>query len=294
MSKRKKFRFFGCILLCLGGIILLLVGIVVVYWIIPYSPQKNRFNQQMEDYSNKINAVNEVCTREEIAALPEPLQRYCNYIGLENSPKYSVVRTIFSNTKFVFDSKSGKKLNMDYDLWLFYPQPFRSAFCKSSMYGIPFDGVDYFNEDLEGGMKGVLGKAIQIFDVHNKQGYQAGLISWLAESLMINPSTLFSKYITYEVIDDNHVKATILYNGVSGSGIISIDESGAITEFYSDERQVEMVNGEETKIGWRCEYEDYQLQNGIVQPGTIRCIKVYPDKEVTYFDSDDFVIEYKK
>ena len=103
MSKRKKFRFFGCILLCLGGIILLLVGIVVVYWIIPYSPQKNRFNQQMEDYSNKINAVNEVCTREEIAALPEPLQRYCNYIGLENSPKYSVVRTIFSNTKFVFD-----------------------------------------------------------------------------------------------------------------------------------------------------------------------------------------------
>ncbi len=80
---------------------------------------------------------------------------------------------------------------------------------------------------------------------------------------------------------------------MSGSGVIKINEEGAITEFYSDDRQVEKINGVDTRIGWKCEYEDYGLENGILQAHTVRSVKVYPDKEVNYFESDDFKIQYK-
>ena len=35
-------------------------------------------------------------------------------------------------------------------------------------------------------------------------------------------------------------------------------------------------------------------QNGILQAKTVRSIKVYPDREVVYFNSDNYVIEYMK
>jgi hypothetical protein len=276
------------------GILMVLMGGILVYWKIPYSPYKTAFTKQIESRVNKTNEKSEVCTAEEIVRLPESLQKYCKYIKLENLPKYQVAHTVFKNTKFVFDAQSGKTLDMNYDLWLFYDEPYRSAYCTSSMYGIPFDGIDYCTEDKQGGMKGILGKTIQIFNVYDSQGYKAGLISWLAESVAVNPSALLSPYVTYETIDDLHVKATVTYNGISGSGIFTMNDEGEITEFYSDERQVEDIDGVLTPIGWRCKYEDYSIKNGMRQINTIRCIKVFSDKEVVYFDSDDCTVIYLK
>lgn len=276
------------------GALLICIGIILIYWNISYSPMKAKFDKELKTRLLKVKENNEVCTRGEIEKLPEPLKRYCNYIWLENTPKHQVVRTVFKNTKFVFDDKIGQILDMDYDLWLFFDEFYRSAFCSSSMYGIPFEGRDYCTDEKEGGMKGILGKAIQIFDVSSKQGYEAGLISWLAEGVALNPSVLLSPYVTYEYIDSTKVKATVTYNGVSGSGIFTINEAGAITEFYSNERQVEKINGIDTRIGWKCKYEDYSLNNSILRINKVRIIKVYPDKEVIYFDSDNFEIDYLK
>lgn len=278
----------------IAGIILILICVLLVYWNIPYSPFKNLFLHDMKKRASRIAESKEVCTPEEIAKLPDALQKYCDYISLDKFPKYQIVRTEFKKSKFVFDAQSGKVLDMDYDLWLFYDEPYRSAYCTSSMFGVPFDGVDYCTEDQQGGMKGILGKAIRIFDVRDKQGYKAELITWMAESVLVNPSALLSPYITYEQIDDSHVKATIHYNGVSGSGIFTFNEEGAVIEFYSDERQVETINGVETMVGWRCEYEDY-IQNGEIHKiTTVRCVKVFPDKEVVYFESDNFKVDYIK
>ena len=281
-------------ILILLGILLVLIGGILIYWNISYSPYKAAFTDKMEKRVSNITETGEVCTAEEIANLPESLQRYCEYIGLQNFPKHQVTRTIFKNTKFIFDAQSGKVLNMDYDLWLFFDEPYRSAYCTSSMFGIPFDGMDYCTEDKRGGMKGFLGKTIKIFDVCDYQGYKAVLISWLAESVAFNPSALLSSYVTYDVIDDLHVKATVTYNGVSGSGIFTINQEGAITEFYSDERQVEKVDGVLTNIGWRCDYKNYEKNEQIRRIGTVRCVKVFSDKEVVYFDSDDFTVTYLK
>lgn len=254
------------------------------------SPFKQEFDKGMEKFIQSIPATNEVCTREEIETLPKPLQKYCEYIGLEGFPKYPVVNAFFKDTKFVFDDESGKIISMDYDLWLTNPIPFRKAYCGSSMYGIPFEGMDYMTVDKKGGMKGILARVIPLFNVTNKQGYRAGIISWFIESIIINPSVLFSEFVTYQEIDENLIKVTISYQGISGTGILTINERGEITEFYSDDRQTGIVNGEEVMIGWRCECSHYEFMNNILCPKEIKAIKVYPNKEIVYFDAKQFFV----
>lgn len=137
----------------------------MIYWSIPDSPQHQKFNKEMENRRKaalkKTESSEEVCTKKEIDALPTALRSYCQYIRLEGSRKENVIHTLFKDTKFVFDESSGKILNMDYDLWIFLDRPYREAFCSASMYGIPFDGIDYYVEGTDdGGMKGYLGKSI--------------------------------------------------------------------------------------------------------------------------------------
>lgn len=277
------------------GILLIVIGALLIYWNIDYSPYKKAFNKQMKERVDKIDENSRICTKEEIESLPEPMKKYCNYIGLEGTKKYQVAHIFFPKTKFVFDSQSGKTLDMDYDLWLLNDKPFRQAYCQSSMFGVPFDGIDYSTEQQEGGMKGILGKTIQIFDVKNKQGYQAGLISWVAECAALNPAALLSEYVQYEEMDSTHVKATINYNGVSGSGVFTFDENGAITEFYSNERQVEKVDGVDTKVGWLCEYIDYKKNDLGMRIQHVKSTKIFPDgRKVVYFDAKNFVVKLSK
>lgn len=247
---------------------------------------------------NKVAGVktsDEVCTRKEIEQLPTVLQKYCEYIGLEKIPKYQVVNVRFNKTDFIFDTKSEKVLKMDYDLWLFYDEIFRSAFCHSSICGIPFEGSDYVTDDRRGGMQGFLAKVLPLFNVCDAQGYKASLISWLAESAVVNPSVFLSPYVSYEEIDDSHLKATVTYQGVSGSGIFTFLESGAISEFYSTERQVEEIDGQKLRLGWKCYCEQYEERNGIRMATKIKSTKLFPDgKELVYFASDNFTVAHLK
>lgn len=284
---RKGRRFMGIALV----VILVVVVGILIYWNIGYSPNKSSFNKSIYTRIDKTEEAEGIYNKEEIEKLPEAMQRYFNYIDCIGKEKNNIVNIYFKDTYFYME---GKELSIDYDLWLFSDKPYRSACITSSMYGIPFEGMDYFNESTkEGGMKGVVGKAITIFDTHNKQMYSAGLISWMIEGVY-NPTILLSDYITYNQIDNNHVEATIEYDGAVGKGIYTIDDEGKIIEFESWERQVENIDGVDNYLGWICKAEDYQYKNDIKVPLKISATTVYPDKEEKYFDADNIKINYYK
>lgn len=271
------------------GIILLVCGLVLIYWNISFSPLHHQFTKEMQKRGEAIGKNNELCSREEIDMLPEPLREYCEFIGLENQNKMTKMHTKFKGTRFVFDEATGKILDMDYDLWIFLDKPYREAFCSSSMYGIPFEGIDYQVEGKEdGGMKGYLGKCIPIFDTKIPDIQRTMLITILSESAMLNPSMLLSEYVEYEAIDDTRVKAVITYDGIRGEGIFTFDSANKILTFESDQRQVpEEINGEMVNVGWRCVASDFVDKDGVKVPTRAKAIKIYPDHELVYFDAAD-------
>lgn len=289
------------------GVLLCLVGSVLIYWNIAYSPIHQKFNKEMNARVTKVVETEKICSRDEIEKLPKCLQEYCTYIGLENTKKYDAYHTYFYDVDFVFDEEKDIRIKMDYDLWTFMDDPYRQAFCKAKMYGIPFEGIDYLEADAfekeknespsskesMGGMKGYLAKAIRIFDTPVENIRKAALITIMGEGVALNPSILLSKYITYEEIDSNHAKATFSYHGVTGSGIFMFDKDKHVLCFESDERQPdEEHNGQMVSVGWRCEGTDFQRKGNLLLPQRTKAVKIYPDKEVVYFDAQQYDVTY--
>lgn len=284
--KKKGFK----IMAYIAGALLIIIGSILIYWNIPYSPNQCAFKKKIEQRLKTTTEAKERYTSQEIERLPVAMQRYFNYIGCVGKEKHNVVNIQFEDVNFQFDKST--KIKMDYNLWLFADQPYRAANIVSSRYGVPFEGQDYMT-DTEGGMKGILGKAFQIFDTHDEQMYEAGLISLAIEGIF-NPAILLSDYITYEEIDENHVKATISYNGKSGTGIYTIEDDGQISVFESDRRQKEIIDGEISYLGWRTEGEQYKEVEGIKVPTVIRAITIYPEREEVYFEANKIALNYYK
>ena len=143
-----------------------------------------------------------------------------------------------------------------------------------------------------GGMKGVIAKTFQIFNVTDAFMYKAGLVTWLADCIFCPTSILQEDFIKWEQIDETHVKGTIAYKGVSASGIFTFNDNGAIILFESYDRGKTQTDGTVRQVKWSAVCDDYKKINGFMQPTILKAINTSTDKEVIYFDSHNFEIKY--
>lgn len=161
--------------------------------------------------------------------------------------------------------------------------PCRMALIDSSMFGIPFEGYDYYQNGT-GGMKCVIAKAITLFDQKGADMDKACLATFLAESLFA-PSILLQDYITFEEISDFEVRATITYGGQTASGIFNFNEQYEMISFTTNDRAATGTDGNTEYILWSAICSDYQLsENGIKHPTKFQAVWNYPDEDFVYFD----------
>jgi hypothetical protein len=151
------------------------------------------------------------------------------------------------------------------------------------MFGIPFEGYDYYFNG-KGGMKGIIGKAIQLFHQTGQEMDEACLVTYLSECLFV-PVSLLQGYITFEEISALKVKATMEYYGVSVSGVFTFNDAGEMTSFVTDNRAVADTDGSYEYVRWSAVCRDYQLsENGIKYPTMFQAVWNYPDGDFVYFD----------
>ena len=143
--------------------IIIVLGSILVWFHIPYSPVKRCFAKDVENLkaSNKLQEEGQVFRSEEFSKLPIVIQRYiehCRYIG---TPKMSYLKMKYHDVDFM-QGKDGPALKIDYTQYDFVSEPCRMALISSSMFGVPFEGYDYYQNGV-GGMKGVIAKGITLF-----------------------------------------------------------------------------------------------------------------------------------
>ena len=278
------------------GIILIVIGGIVVFFKCGESGIYRKFKAEMQEREGKTAENEGFCSAEEIDRLPACLKDFCKFIGLEGAPKHNITHCLFKQADFVFNEKKGVNIKMDYDLWIFADRPHREAFCKSAVMGIPFEGIDYFDTATRsGGMKGYIAKVFQLFDQKAPNMERTMYITLFAENAMLNPSFLFSDFIEYEDIDSTRCRATITFNGVSGEGTFFFDKENGVLKYESSQRQTEeLEDGTIRYIGWRCEGGNFHSGNEFKEPSYCKVTKIYPDREVVYFDAEEYVLELKK
>jgi hypothetical protein len=279
----------GNMLLVIIGLLLMVIGAAIVYFNIPYSKTKTEF---ADDAKNLLAMTTSkkggVFTEQDIAGLPLPVRQYfrnCGYIG---TPKMSSMKASFAEVDFVLDKN--KQLKIDYTQYNFVDKPGRIAYIESSMYGIPFEGLDAYI-DGHGSMKGVLAKSITLFDQTGPVMDKASLVTFLSECLLV-PHAALQDYVSWEAVDDLHAKATISFYGISASGVFTFNESGEALAFTTDDREAVTSDGRSEKVRWSAILRDYQENGGIKKPTVLQAVWHYDEGDLIYFSSRDVVIEY--
>ncbi len=270
-------------------VIILLISGIIVWFKMPYSPAKSEFERLAGHQIQKSQKPSGVFTPDDISGLPAPVQKYFQYCGYIGTPKMANMRIYHEDVDFVL-SPDQPKLKIKYIQYNSVNEPERIAFIDTSMHGIPFEGIDAY-QNGQGSMKGVIAKAYTLFDQKGKAMDSASLVTCLSESLLV-PNFALQDFITWEAIDDTHAKATIRFYGISTSGIFTFDDNGAMTRFTTDDREYTDMKGNTRKVKWSAICENYRAVNGIKQPKTLKAVWHFETGDLIYFEGRNTVIEY--
>lgn len=271
---------------------IVLIGTLMIWLNISYSPAKKQFQNDVSELmtDNQLSVDHEVFKEEGFSNLPVAIQKYvanCGYIG---TSKMSYLKMEYQNVDFL-QGRNGPALTINYTQYNFVKKPSRLAFIDSSMLGIPFEGYDYY-QNGKGGMKGVIGKIITLFDQTGADMDKACLVTFLAESLFA-PSILLQDYISFEELSDFEVKATINYKKQTASGIFTFNKQYEMISFTTNDRAVTGTNGSIEYIPWSAICSDYQVfENSIKYPTKFQAVWNYSDEDFTYFDGNISKITY--
>ena len=275
-------------MMVIAGVLLSIIGMITVFFNIPYSKTRAEFAQITGRLSTEITSENGVFTEAEIAALPGSVQKYFRYCGYIGTPKMSYMKATYQDVAFSF-GRDKPTVIMDYTQYNFVGEPSRIAYIDSSMYGIPFEGLDSYIAG-NGSMRGVLAKLFTLFDQSGDAMDKAGLVTFLSECLIM-PDAALQDYVAWEEIDDLHAKATISFNGITASGIFTFKENGEMHSFTTDDRGAISTDGSREKVKWSAVCSEYLETNGIKKPTVSQAIWHYDDGDLVYFDAKDLVVE---
>ena len=272
------------------GIAALLIAGILIWFIVPYSPTKAEFARLTRIYQMlETPNENEIFTSEDIAELPRPVKKYFQFCGYMGAPKMSSMNVHFNDVDFVL-TPDRPKLKIKYIQYNFVDKPERIAYIDTSLYGIPFEGIDAYRNG-EGSMKGVIAKTFTLFDQRGEAMDRASLVTCLAESLLY-PNSALQDYIRWEEIDETHAKAIITYYGISASGIFTFNDDGAMTSFTTNDREYTDTKGDSQKVKWSAVCGDYKEADGIKCPSTLKAVWHFETGELVYFASRDIVVKY--
>lgn len=265
------------------GVIFILLVVIIVYLMIPYSPVKKEYSSIVGELSEANKMPKSIITEDDLKVLPEVIQKYFiknGYVGIESA---SIIKFDFKDVEFSMGVNK-PNIRIDYTVYDFVKEPTRVALIDSKMFGIPFQGIDIC-KDGKAKMKGTLAKNITLFNTK----FDIIDSSYLSECMM-HPSLALQENITYKQIDDYSVEATIRKNGRKTTGIFYFNENYEMTHFIDEKRLSSDTN---TYEKWSAVTSDYKVVNGVNRPTKFQAVWNFSEGDLVYFDSKNMKISYE-
>jgi hypothetical protein len=250
---------------------------------------KSTYEQQVREVVAASPASRDVITEADIAALPDPVQRFLRTHGY-------VGRGPFANAEVVW-SESQIRMGPDRD-WLdltthqfnSVPAPVRMAYMRARVFGIiPFEGMDTYVHGA-GRMHMVLLKRLTVGDERGPEMNQSAAVTLLAEALLV-PGYVLAPYITWEAIDDRSARATIRYQDTEASGVFHFDQADDFVRFTTEDRFAASDDGPRL-VPWSAEVTEYASADGVRFPRAMHGIWHHEDGDFEYFRGRIEAIRY--
>lgn len=262
------------------GIIGLIISITVIYFNVSYSKLKHDFKGYLVESEANTNE-GKIANKYAIKDLPQCMQKFYSYTGLINKINCNHVNFYFKNADFV-NIEMKKTLKIEYSEHIFAYQPARFAFIDTSLFGVPFQGLDSFING-KGGMKGVIAKNITLFNQRGKDMDRSTLVTWLSE-IVFMPSEILSGEVEIKEINRNEVYVSITDDNITVSGVYKFSDDGKVIEFVTDDRAMIFSDGKTQYKKWAIIYENYMKNGDFHLPNRLK-VQWYLDSGIlTYFD----------
>ena len=235
-----------------------------------------KFEADVNRHLAKTNFPNnDLLSEADIAALPNPVQKYIRYAGAINKPKVKNMRIVFDGEMRDKGKDFFKFNSVQYS---FFDDPARLFFMKAKMYGITLPGYHCYQNARATMQIKLLG----LFNVVNVKGTEmnkAETVTVFNDMCLMAPASMIDKRIEWTPIDSLSAKATFT-NGVNKiSAILYFNEQGQLINFISDDRY---VIGDMKQYRFSTPVKEYTQMNGrnIWKYG--ETIWHYPDGEFVY------------
>lgn len=201
----------------------------------------------------------DIVTVEEIAHLPQIVQRYLRYTGAVGKPRVYNFHIVFSGEmKKKIDADWMKITAQQYD---FFDDRARLFYISSSMYGIPYDGLHKYIGD-SATMQIQIAGLFKVVDAKGDTMNQAETVTLFNDMCIFAPSTLIDRSIQWQEIDSLSVKATFTNRKQTISATLFFNQHGELIDFSSNDRFLSEDGITYNNYRWSTPILQYQEING--------------------------------
>jgi hypothetical protein len=170
----------------------------------------------------------------DLERLPRPVQRYLRKVGVVGHPQVHRFRARMHGR--IRSGPDARWMPFTAEQYNFLDgAPSRLFYMDASMSGIPFQGFHRY----VGGSASMRVKVAGIAPVVNLSGPEmtrAETVTLLNDICIMAPAALIDSRIVWEAIDDRTARATLMNAGLSVRAELEFNDSGELTNFWSDDR----------------------------------------------------------
>ncbi|HUT66851.1 MAG TPA: DUF6544 family protein [Spirochaetota bacterium] len=210
-----------------------------------------------------LQAGPDIVSEEDIAGLPEPLQRYMRYAGVLGREHIGFVRCRQEGLFRMSPARDWVKMKAEQ--YSSYTSPHARLWIArmSPMSLFAVSGRERYY-DGEGNMLIKLVSLFKVSDARDPEIAVSALITYLNDMVFV-PTALLSDFVRWDPIDEKSARATIADHGLSAFAVFYFNEKGEIVNFVTEDRYM-TVDGGYRKVPWSTPFLDYREMGGFMIP----------------------------
>ncbi len=263
-----------------------LILLIILVLILVYLSQslKRTFKKELHKAFELNPAEKNILTNDDLKHLPEPVQKYLNYVGVVGKEKVANVKVV-ADMEMKLDPNSNWQKNHVEQYNFFGDHLTRLFYLSLKMFGIPVIGLHSYTDE-KARMLIKLAGIIPVVDVNGPETRISDTLTLLNDMCLFAPATLIDERIQWKPIDDLSVKAIFNTKHCQVSAVLYFNNQGELINFITNERYYLMPDGTSKKFRWSTPLKNYQELNGLRLATFGEAIWDLPEGDYCYFKFD--------
>ncbi len=271
----------------IANVIILLPLVVAILGALP-SSFPNRFRSEATEMLARQPQPS-LLTMEDIRHLPVPVQKYLLYAGAVGKSKVVNVRAVFRGS--MKRSVGSDWMDITSDQYDWFGDPARLFYIRSSIFGIPFDGLHMYVGN-SATMQINVASVFQVADAKGEKMTHGETVTLFNDMCFIAPPALIDSSIAWRTIDSLNVEATFTNKGNTITAVLSFNENGELTNFTSNDRYLSADGKTYESYPWSTPVGSYREYGGRKVASYGEAVWRMPAGDFTYARFNLKAIEY--